>query len=153
MALFIFKLQKALQKLDSKRQNLVNAIASGVLNPDDAKETMIKIREDRCKLEIELAEWQRNVVPHFRVNDDLVESVRKNFIDMIDIEKPIQTKTFIRKFVKGVDVSGNEAKVNYILPDMNTATPSDESGRGSYSRPTWLRLLDSNQRPSGYDLT
>lgn len=140
------KIQKALQKIETKRQNLVEAIANGVLNPDDVKETMAKIREDRCKLEIELAQLNRSDLPQFRINDDFIESVRKSFIEMVNVEKPVQTKTFIRKFVKGVDVSSDEVKINYILPDVK-ATTQNEGGRGSYSRPSWLRVLDSNQRP------
>lgn len=142
------KIQKALQKIETKRQNLVDAIANGVLNPDDVKETMAKIREDRCKLEIELAQLNRSDVPQFRINDDFIESVRKSFIEMVNVEKPVQTKTFIRKFVKGVDVSSDEVKINYILPDVKAAT-QDGGGRGSYSRPSWLRLQDLNLRQGG----
>ena len=106
---------------------------------------MDHIREEKIQLELELAGLEKPIVPHFRITDDLVKNVRQSFIGMINTEKPVETKSFLKKFVERVDVSKEEVKIQYLLPSMKSASP--DGGGGSYLQPSWLRLLDSNQRP------
>lgn len=138
------QLQKAIHKLDRQRQNVVKAIADGIIHTGDARQEMDRIREEKTQLELELTSLEKPTVPHFRITDELVQDVRQSFIGLINTEKPVETKTFIRKFVEKVDVSKEEVKIHYLLPSMKAASPESGGGSGSYLYPTWLRGWDSN---------
>ncbi len=143
------QLQKAHHKLERQGQNIVKAIAEGIIHTGDARHEMDRIREEKTRLEMELAGLEKPSVPHYRITDQLVQNVRQSFIGLINTEKPIETKSFIRKFVERVDVSKEEVKIQYLLPSMKATSPEGGGGSGSYLYATGLRLQDSNLRPSG----
>lgn len=128
------QLQKAIQKLERQGQNIVKAIAEGIIHSMDARQEMDRIRTEKAQLEVELTGIDKPIVPHFRITDELVKNVRQSFIGMINIEKPLETKSFIRKFVERIDVSKEEVKIEYLLPSMKAPSPEDGGGSGSYLR-------------------
>lgn len=142
-------LQRAIEKVERKRENIIKAISEGIIQPADAKLNMESLRQEQVTLENDLYSLDRPAIPHFTITDDVVNRVRETFLNEVTDVQPPAVKGFLRKFVEKIVISETEAFIHYWLPKINPSSSTDKAeGKGSilFLRPTWLRVLGTNPK-------
>ena len=107
-----------LNDVKSRLSKLYDALETGKLSLDDLSPRIkeLKAKQDeltKSQVQVE-ADMVVEGVQH--INNEMVKAYAEDMGNLLGEADFVQSKTFLRSFVKKVIVSGNEAKIQYRLP-------------------------------------
>jgi site-specific DNA recombinase len=115
------KIRSEIAGLQKKTDNLVEAVADGTLPKDLVQGRLEKLREDKERLELELAHGEVIAFPKINVSAQFIErfrSICKEIFLSGDIKK---RQTFLKNFIKKIDLTRDTCKVHYDLARLLVA--------------------------------
>ncbi len=115
------KLRSEVNGLQKKIDNLVEAVADGTLPKDLVQNRLQKLREEKERLDLELVHGEVIAFPKINVSSQFIEKFRsicKEIFLRGDIKK---RKTFLKTFIKKIDLTRNTCKVHYDLAHLLVA--------------------------------
>jgi len=115
------KLRSEINGLQKKIDNLVEAVAEGILPKDIVQAKLQKLREDKERLDLELLHGEVIAFPKLNVSAQFIEKFRSLCKEMFlrgDIKK---RQTFLKSFIKKIDLTRDTCKVHYDLAHLLVA--------------------------------
>ncbi len=115
------KLRSEINGLQKKIDNLVEAVADGTLPKDLVQGKLQKLREEKERLDLELVHGEVIAFPKINVSSQFIEKFRSICKEMFlsgDVKK---RQTFLRAFIKKIDLTRDTCKVHYDLAHLLVA--------------------------------
>ena len=107
--------------VQKKIDNLVEAVAEGILPKEIVQGKLQKLREDKERLDLELAHGEVIAFPKINVSAQFIEKFRsicKEIFVAGDVKK---RQTFLKSFIKKIDLTRDTCKVHYDLAHLLTS--------------------------------
>ena len=115
------KIRSEINGLQKKIDNLVEAVADGTLPKDLVQGKLQRLREDKERLDQELVHGEVIAFPKINVSPQFIEKFKmicKEIFLSGDIKR---RQTFLKSFIKKIDLTKNTCKVHYDLARLLAA--------------------------------
>ena len=99
--------------MQKKTDNLVEAIADGVMERSLAKEKLDALNKEKLELEAKISQSESSPVRDFRFSWELINPVITLIKDSIDKKKPLELRNLIKGFIQKIVVTSTGVKVQY----------------------------------------
>ncbi len=117
--------------LETQRRldRLYDAVEIGKVSMDDLAPRIKELRVRQAQLELKKAELETKLSDrHIELADKkVVERQVSEMHSLLEESELTLRKAFIRSFIKEITVTGNEAKMIYSMPALDTLTSEEES--------------------------
>ena len=106
-------LRREIAVVQKKTDNLVEAIADGVMERSLAKEKLDALSKEKLELEAKISQSESSPVRDFRFSWKLINPVITLIKDSIDKKKPLELRNFLKGFIQKIVVTSTGVKVHY----------------------------------------
>jgi site-specific DNA recombinase len=124
----ILKIRSELHGVQKRINNLIEAVADGTLSRELIKEKMQKLIGDKEALESELFRGEVSTLPKMSFSQESIQEFR-GFCREVLLEGELRKRqTFLKSFVKKIDLTKTNCEVHYDLARLIAARHSRQAG-------------------------
>ena len=117
----ILKIRAELHGVQKRINNLIEAVADGTLSRELVKEKMQKLIEDKEALESELVRRDVSDLPKLSFSREAIQEFRGFCKDVLIQGELRKRQTFLKSFVRKIDLTKTDCKVQYDLAHLIVA--------------------------------